>query len=306
MGICGRRQLMNVHHLELFYYVAKYEGITASVRKMPYGIQQPAVSGQILQLENELGVKLFNRRPFALTPEGEELYDYLYPFFSKMGLVEQSLKGELGKHLRICASASVLRNHLPNVLEKMKLRISDLKLTLKEVEPSAIYTSLLNQQADIAVSVIFGKLTDGLKSISLLRLPVVLIVPESFKVKSLHDLIEKNTDGEGFKAKIPLVGLPSHEALQQIFEKGLQKMGITWDVSVEVNSLDVICSYVRRGFGAGVAVRVPGEEYIVDGCKVISLDDFSPLEIGILYQGALKPIAQEFVDETKSYVEEQL
>jgi len=296
---------MNVHHLELFYYVAKYEGITASVRKMPYGIQQPAVSGQILQLENELGVKLFNRRPFALTPEGEELYDYVYPFFSKMNLVEQSLKGELGKHLRICASASVLRTHLPNVLEKMKLRICDLKLSLREVEPSAIYTSLLNQQADIAVSIIFGKLTDGLKSISLLQLPVILIVPESLNVSSLEDLLESGDGSAGSKAKIPLVGLPPHEALQQIFEKGLEEKNISWDVSVEVNSLDVIRSYVRRGFGAGVAVGVPGEsgeEYVADGCKVIPLHGFAPLEIGILFQGTLKPIAQEFVDETKDYV----
>ena len=46
----------NLHHLELFYYVAKYGGITPAVRKMPYGIQQPAVSGQMLQLERELGV----------------------------------------------------------------------------------------------------------------------------------------------------------------------------------------------------------------------------------------------------------
>ena len=60
----------NLHHIELFYYVAKYGGITPAVRKMPYGIQQPAVSGQMLQLEAELGVKLFNRRPFALTPAG--------------------------------------------------------------------------------------------------------------------------------------------------------------------------------------------------------------------------------------------
>jgi len=200
----------------------------------------------------------------------------------KMSLVEQSLKGELGKHLRICASASVLRNHLPNVLENMKLRIPDLKLTLKEVEPSAIYTSLLNQQADIAVSIIFGKLTDGLKFISLLSLPVVLIVPETFNVQSLDDLIEKEENGDGLRAKIPLVGLPPHEALQQIFDKGLQKMNITWDVSVEVNSLDVIKSYVRRGFGAGVSIAVPGkqgEEYKVDGCKVIQLDGFLPLEM---------------------------
>ena len=85
---------MNIHHLELFYYVAKFEGITAAVRKMPYGIQQPAVSGQLLQLEEKLGVKLFNRRPFALTPAGEELYDYCYPFFSRLRDVEERLRGE--------------------------------------------------------------------------------------------------------------------------------------------------------------------------------------------------------------------
>ena len=58
--------MTDVHHLELFYYVAKHQGITAAVRKMPYGIQQPAVSGQLLQLEKHLGVKLFHRRPFSL------------------------------------------------------------------------------------------------------------------------------------------------------------------------------------------------------------------------------------------------
>ena len=39
--------LMNIHHLELFYFVAKHGGIAAAVRNIPYGIQQPAVSGQI-------------------------------------------------------------------------------------------------------------------------------------------------------------------------------------------------------------------------------------------------------------------
>ena len=42
---------MNIHHLELFYYVARHGGITEAVRNIPYGIQQPAVSGQVAQLE---------------------------------------------------------------------------------------------------------------------------------------------------------------------------------------------------------------------------------------------------------------
>ncbi|MDC0306320.1 LysR family transcriptional regulator, partial [Akkermansiaceae bacterium] len=95
---------MNIHHLELFYFVAKFEGITSAVRKMPYGIQQPAVSGQILKLEEKLGIKLFNRRPFALTPAGEELYDYIYPFFSGLGDLEEKLRGDDGRHLRLAAT----------------------------------------------------------------------------------------------------------------------------------------------------------------------------------------------------------
>src|SRR5205085_12276845 len=65
---------MNIHHLELFYYVARHGGIMEAVRNIPYGIQQPAVSGQVAQLEEQLGVTLFQRRPFSLTPAGKKLY----------------------------------------------------------------------------------------------------------------------------------------------------------------------------------------------------------------------------------------
>ena len=51
---------------------------------MPYGIQQPAVSGQVAQLEQYLGVVLFHRRPFALTPQGEKLYKFIQPFFANL------------------------------------------------------------------------------------------------------------------------------------------------------------------------------------------------------------------------------
>jgi len=75
---------MNIHHLELFYFISTYGGITEAARKMPYGIQQPAISAQILRLEEDLGLKLFQRRPFQLTPAGRELYEFVAPFFSRV------------------------------------------------------------------------------------------------------------------------------------------------------------------------------------------------------------------------------
>ena len=89
---------MNIHHLELFYYVARHGGITEAVRNIPYGIQQPAVSGQVGQLEEYLGVTLFQRRPFELTPAGEKLFRFIQPFFSNLDAVASELQG--GKHFR--------------------------------------------------------------------------------------------------------------------------------------------------------------------------------------------------------------
>ena len=63
------------------------------VRNIPYGIQQPAVSGQVAQLEQFLGVTLFQRRPFALTAEGEKLYKFIQPFFSNLDKVATELQG---------------------------------------------------------------------------------------------------------------------------------------------------------------------------------------------------------------------
>jgi DNA-binding transcriptional LysR family regulator len=92
---------MNVHHLELFYYVARHGGIMEAVRNIPYGIQQPAVGGQIIQLEEFLGVTLFQRRPFSLTPQGKELYEFIKPFFENLTPMAEKLRGGMTQHLRM-------------------------------------------------------------------------------------------------------------------------------------------------------------------------------------------------------------
>src|SRR5438046_2714823 len=101
--------IMNIHHLELFYYVAKHGGISEAVRNIPYGIQQPAVSAQILQLEESLGVTLFRRRPFSLTSPGEKLFRFIQPFFDGAVPLADDLRGRSADHLRFCGVGPLLR-----------------------------------------------------------------------------------------------------------------------------------------------------------------------------------------------------
>ena len=118
---------MNIHHLELFYYVAMHGGIAAAVRKMPYGIQQPAVSGQIARLEEALGAKLFNRRPFSLLPAGAELFEFIRPFFDDVEKVAGRIQGA-SLLLRIAAPSVVLHDYVPELLRRVRRRFPSFRL----------------------------------------------------------------------------------------------------------------------------------------------------------------------------------
>src|SRR5438105_5518699 len=121
---------MNIHHLELFYYVAKHGGVSAAARQIPYGIQQPAISAQIIQLENNLGKTLFHRRPFKLTKAGEELFRFVEPFFGGLDEMGRQLRGGNEVSVRIGTPETVQREYLPRLLKAMRRRFPALNFTL--------------------------------------------------------------------------------------------------------------------------------------------------------------------------------
>ena len=65
---------MNLQRLEGFYWVAKLQGYARAARSFPYPITQPGVYQQVRRLEDDLGVKLFERvgkDKVVLTPRGQ-------------------------------------------------------------------------------------------------------------------------------------------------------------------------------------------------------------------------------------------
>ncbi|MDF1753934.1 MAG: LysR family transcriptional regulator [Verrucomicrobiales bacterium] len=291
---------MNPHHLELFYFVAKFQGITEAVRKMPYGIQQPAVSGQILQLEDHLGVKLFRRRPFALTPAGEELFEFIEPFFSKLDLMAQRLSGEESQHLRLAASASALTHHLPEVLQSLRDEHPGLRLSLRELNPSEVESALVKQEADVAIAVLHRKAAAGIKTRKLLDIPLTLLAPVSCPVNHFKDILNGSIGGH---IQEPLVALPGIEAAARVFQTGLSQRNLSWEATMEVSEISLIQKYVEKGFGFGIAVDIPGVTW-PDTVKQIKLPKgFPKLSLGILYSGELKPVASRFVALTEAYAE---
>lgn len=281
---------MNVHHLELFYYVARHGGISEAVRNIPYGIQQPAVSGQIITLENVLGTKLFQRRPFSLTPTGQELYDFIRPFFSNLETMTVKLQGGTAHHIRIGASEIVLRDHVPVFVSRVKERFPGLKLTLKEGYQPQIEALLAKDELDIGFTLISEKPMAGIETMPLMELPLVLLVPKNCKLKSADALWEQDT------IEHALINLPANEAITRNFQKGLAERKLDWFPSIEVSSLHLIETYVANGYGIGLFVHIPVTKTHKD-IRVLPLKNFPPVTFGALWKGRPTPVMQAFLDE---------
>jgi DNA-binding transcriptional LysR family regulator len=283
---------MNVHHLELFYYVARHGGIMPAVRNIPYGIQQPAVSSQIAQLEEFLGVTLFHRRPFALTPEGEKLFEFIQPFFSNLEKVADELQGGQARHIRIGASTIVLREHLPELFRDVRKKFPGLKLSLREGYPAQFEEWLRQDEIDLAITLIEKKTASGIHSLALLELPLILLVQKSSGLGSAEELWRRDKIDE------PLICLPAAENIPRTFQEQLRKRGVDWFPSIEASSTDLIEAYVANGLGIGVSVAIP-KKPLPAGVGALPLNGFPPVVIGALWRGRKTPLRETFLNEVK-------
>lgn len=272
----------NLHHLELFYHVARNGGITAAARSMPYGIQQPAISGQISQLEGELGIRLFQRRPFKLTPAGRELYEFLAPFFGALPDVAARIAGRASRRLRLAAPATIIRQHLPAVLAAVRKARPDFELSLVDTDQRGAFDLLEREEVDLAICELESRPPAGIRSEVLITMPLGLLLPTSYKIarSGMH----------GMAVDLPLIRPTAETAMSRIFSKALAKARLEWPARIEVNSLELVHAYVAQGFGAGLSVKAPGIA-IPKGTKMWEIPDCAGLAIAAAWRGKLSPLA---------------
>lgn len=284
---------MNIHHLELFYYVARHGGIMEAVRNMPYGIQQPAVSAQVAQLEEFLGVTLFQRRPFLLTPQGEKLYQFIFPFFSGLEKMAEELQGGEARHIRIGASLIILRDHVPELVQTIKRRFPGLTISLREGFPAQLENLLMRDEVDLVFTLIEKKPIPGVNSLALVELPLVLLVEKSSKLTSAEQLWKRDKIDEA------LICLPERENLTVQFLAKLEKLQVEWFPSIEASSVDLVETYVARGLGIGVSVAVP-KKPLHPNVRALPLPGFPPAIIGALWRGKRTRLMQAFLAEAQT------
>lgn len=283
-GFCSR--VVNLHQLELFYHVARSGGISRAVRNIPYGIQQPAVSIQVLALEEHLGAKLFERQPFRLTAEGRELFDVARPLFEQIEAVEKRLLRKRSPLFRIAASELVLRDYLPVVMQELKALHPEMRFRLRSGMQGEMEAWLADGEIDLAITPLDTRPKAGVRSVALAKLPLVLVVPENSPLKAAGDLWAKEVITES------LICLPAGETIAKAFHRGLRDLKVEWPVAIEASSSDLVAQYVANGYGVGVMVNLPPVR-AMRGVRVLPLDGFNEVEIVALWCEPTAPLHGE-------------
>ena len=283
---------MNPHQLELFYHVAKSKGVTRAVRQMPHGIQQPSISSQVNALERDLGVTLYERRPFKLTPAGEELFRFVEPFFGKITEVREKLQG--AAQLRIGASPIVFRDYMSPVIESIRKQFPKLNMILRAMNQPELVAGIEQDQLDVVISLLPDGLSSSLHCEVLIELPLVLLTPRGTKINSADDFWKQG------KVADTLIALGPTELVCQRFQETLTKMGVTWFPKIEMDSIELIESYVEAGYGIGLSVGRP--EGKMAKIRVVELPGFPSLRLGLIYRKLLSSndnVRLAFIEEVR-------
>jgi DNA-binding transcriptional LysR family regulator len=143
---------MEFRHLKYLLALGKELHFAKAAEKL--FITQPALSKQIMQLEDELGTKLLNRtkRSVSLTPAGKYLMDEADYIINHLNRVVDATKrkgeGEEGE-IRIGFVGSAMQSIIPELLEQMSKIHPNIHASLDELDNKDQLDAIARDKLDI-------------------------------------------------------------------------------------------------------------------------------------------------------------
>jgi DNA-binding transcriptional LysR family regulator len=292
---------INLHHLELFYYVAEAEGISNAVKVIPYSIQQPAISQQVVSLEKHLGVKLFERRPFELTDAGRVLLAVMAPFMEKLATIEDELQDLQRQRLRIGCASLIADHYIPQLLPSLMEQHPNLMPVIKEIEGRSPYRELMSGELDVVIS------SEPIPRSKKLFYEPLISIPYVIVVKKDSELQETFTWSETCLDSMRWVALQEDSHSMQILRQEMKKYGCAPVYGALTNTMSTALKYIKMGLGAGFMIRPPAFLLKEHGLIALEGDRIAEADIGVAWTdtGALGELISVFNEKAKLLIKKR-
>jgi DNA-binding transcriptional LysR family regulator len=300
------KKSVNWYAVELFLTICDAGGITAAVKSGTAKISQPALSAQMLALEEMVGQVLFERKPFRLTQDGLLFRSEFEAIRHRMHESLQKIKHQNQEVLRIAASDLVISKHLPQLIEHMKMP-KNARLLLKDAQSHQLPALVSEGVVDLAIGVMPAHADRGKSPLA----EVLMQVPVGILIKKQRS--QKISDWNNLKALIlgkdapSLICLPKENLISDHVISSLRKKSIPWPITVEVSSLSHVATYVSLGLGYGISL----DHAVADRDKEFDWIPFptnivAPIKIGMWYGDHPPLLAKQFMQTARYYTQKMV
>jgi LysR family positive regulator for ilvC len=212
-------------------------------------ISPSALSRNIKQLEDDLGIQLFERdnRSVALTQDGKQFLHFAREMLQQWETYQESilsqadqLRGQLSIYCSVTASYSFLYE----ILTEFRKQHPGIAIKLHTGDPAQSIERVLAGQEDIAIAAKPDKIPTGISFKPITDSPLIFICA---KEKTEWNHIDWN--------QIPVI-IPEEGLARERLDSWFKTQQIKPTIYAEVKGNEAIVSMVSLGFGVGVLPKI--------------------------------------------------
>jgi DNA-binding transcriptional LysR family regulator len=259
--------------LEIFGAMMRCETTVEAAEQL--GISQPAVSNGIRQLENQLGVTLFERLHRRLQPTEEALllFEDVRPVFSMLRSFStraRAIRHGLSGRLRVMSTPPLGNTVAPVALARFLKERPEVSVSYDVRRLEHVIEAVQNGSADVGLAVALDR-HPAVNIEILSRTHMVAVVPKDHAIAEQPEITVSDLLQRGF------VGLEAESRMGQLLRDAFERDGAAYDPRVEVRYCSTAAVLANAGVGAAVVDPYSAAYQMNDG--LVQLPFQPPCEI---------------------------
>ena len=284
---------MELQQLRYAVAIAEEQSFTRAAERC--FVVQSALSRQIKSLESELGVRLFARtsRKVEVTPAGEAFVKQARLCLQAAERAKASAAaahGQIRGSLTIGVIPTVTAVDIAAVLGAFRRSYPEVGMHVRTGGSDEFLRRIAAGQLDVGVlGLAEGVTPRGVQMRELSQERLVAVLSERHRLAGRRRLRLKDLADE------PFVDFPEGSSGREQSDLAFDRARLRREVSLEVNTADLLTGLVRQGLG--VALVAPSVAREAPGCVCIPVSD-GPVRVEYLAWDSFNPspVAQVFVD----------
>jgi len=257
---------LTLRQIEVFNAVARLQNYTRAAEELH--MSQPAVSMQIRQLEESVGLPLFEKigKKFNLTHAGKHMYSYgrnMADLLEEADEVFEAIKGVERGALSISV-ATTASHFATRLLAEFSKQRSGITISLDITNREALRRQLERNERDL---VIMGQPPERMEVTAepFMENPLVMIAPADHPLAIEKNIPLKRFEDEHFVVRE--TGSGTRSAIQRFFDLH----GVPFHTGIEMSSNEAIKQAVEAGLGLGI-VSIHTLELELETGRLVILD----------------------------------